>query len=196
MLNRSTYFIREHVGFMKLSDTYDILDPETQVQIGIAKEEISGGMKALRLLVNKKMLPTRINVYAATSGEDIGDLQFSIKRGFTFLRAKVDVLDGQGTDLGYFKAKLFSLGGGFRVFTVDGQEVALVKGDWKGWNFRFLRGEEEIGSITKKWNGIGKELFTSADNYIITLKGEANETVSTLLLAAGLAIDCVLKEGN
>jgi len=196
MLNRSTYFIREHVGFLKLADTYDILDPETQVQIGIAKEEISGAMKALRLLVNKKMLPTRINVYAATSGEDIGDLQFSIKRGFTFLRAKVDVLDAGGRDLGYFKAKLFSLGGGFRVFTVDNQEVALVKGDWKGWNFRFLKGEEEIGSITKKWNGIGKELFTSADNYIITLKGEANETVSTLLLAAGLAIDCVLKEGN
>ena len=39
MLNRKTYFIREHVGFMKLSDTYDILDPDTQEQIGIAKEK-------------------------------------------------------------------------------------------------------------------------------------------------------------
>ncbi len=39
MLNRQTYFIREHVGFMKLSDTYDILDPEAQNQIGIAKEK-------------------------------------------------------------------------------------------------------------------------------------------------------------
>ena len=30
MLSRKTFFIREHVGFLKLSDTYDILDPETQ----------------------------------------------------------------------------------------------------------------------------------------------------------------------
>ena len=40
MLNRKTYFIREHVGLMKLSDTYDILDPETKQQLGIAKEKI------------------------------------------------------------------------------------------------------------------------------------------------------------
>ena len=63
-----------------------------------------------------------------------------------------------------------SFGGAFRVFDAGGNEVALVKGDWKGWNFRFLdKSGNEIGTITKKWAGIGKELFTSADNYIITL---------------------------
>ena len=28
MLSRKTYFIREHVGVFKLSDTYDIIDHE------------------------------------------------------------------------------------------------------------------------------------------------------------------------
>jgi len=196
MLNRTTYFIREHLGLLKLSDAYDILDPETQQQIGVAKEEISGLMKALRLVVNKQMLPTTINAYEANGPEEIGALQFSIKRGFTLMRSKVKVLNGQGEELGYFQSKLFSLGGAFRVFTPDDREVALVKGDWKGFNFRFLRGEEEIGTVTKQWGGVGKELFTTADNYVVSLNGAQDPAMNTLLLAAGLAVDCVYKENK
>lgn len=58
MFDRSSYFIREHVGMLKLTDTYDILDPDSQEQIGIAKEEPGGMIVALRFLVNKQMLPT------------------------------------------------------------------------------------------------------------------------------------------
>ncbi len=194
MLDRSTYFIREHLGILKLSDAYDILDPATQQQIGIAKEEISGFSKLLRLFINKQMMPTTIAVYASTGGDDLGDLQFSIKRGFTLFRSKVMVETAEGEPIGYFKAKLFTLGGAFRVFNMEDQEVALVQGDWKGFNFRFLRGDQEIGTITKQWGGLGKELLTSADNYIVDLKEEPSGTLSMLLLAAGLAVDCVFKE--
>ena len=193
MLNRRTYFIREHVGMLKLTDTYDILDPETQQQIGIAKEEISGLLKVLRFFINKRMLPTCVNVYAGTT-DQIGELQFSIKRSIPFLRSQVDVIDRSGKNLGYFKSKIFSLGGSFRVCLMSGEEVAQVKGDWKGWNFKFLSGEAEIGTITKKWGGLGKELFTSADNYMITISGDVDEYLSILLLAGGLAIDTVYKE--
>jgi hypothetical protein len=60
MLNRKTYFIREHVGLLKLSNTYDILDPETVNQIGIAREKPGGLILALRLLINKRLPPTRV----------------------------------------------------------------------------------------------------------------------------------------
>ena len=40
--------------------------------------------------------------------------------------------------------------------------MAEVKGDWKGWNFQLLDNEgRELGVVTKKWGGIGKELFTA-----------------------------------
>ena len=41
---------------------------------------------------------------------------------------------------------------------------------------------------------IGKELFTSADNYIISLNEEPTPADAVLLLAAGLAVDTVYKE--
>jgi len=195
MLNRNTYFIREHVGFMKLSDTYDILDPETQDQLGIAKEKPGAFFHLLRFFINKRLLPTTVHVYEGSDPEDENNLLFYIKRGFSLFRSRVNVCDPEGRVIGWCKSKMLSIGGAFRVFDASDNEVALVKGDWKGWNFRFLdSADNEIGTITKKWAGIGKELFTSADNYIISLHGQGDPGRATLLLAAGLAVDTIYKE--
>jgi uncharacterized protein YxjI len=195
MLSRKTYFIREHVGFMKLSDTYDILDPTTQQQIGIAKEKPSVLIHVLRLLVNKKLLPTKVFVYDGANHEDDGRLLFSIHRGFTLLRSRVDICDRYGNVVGWLRSKIFSMGGAFYVFDAADNEVAFVQGDWKGWNFRVQdRSENEIGTITKKWAGIGKEMFTTADNYIIALNHDPAPEKAILLLAAGLAVDTIYKE--
>lgn len=191
LLDRLTFLVRERVAFAKLVDTYDLFDPETQQTIGIAKEEPSAWAKWLRLLVNKRLLPTTINVYEAEGRAPV----LSIHRSVTFLRARVEVRESGGGPMGYLKSKLFSLGGGFRIYDTRDQEVAELQGDWKGWDFQF-RGKDgrSLGRVTKKWAGLGKELFTSADTYVISLDGPQNRAAATLLLAAGLAIDIVLKE--
>lgn len=191
MLTRSQYLIKEQVSFLKLSDTYDIYDPSSGNKIGYATENISVIFKLLRLLVNKMLLPTRVDVL-----NDNEKIVFSIKKGPQIFRAKVDVLDGDGNQVGYFQSKLFSFGGAFNVFDTQDRQVAAVKGDWKGWNFKFIgNNSTEIGTVTKKWAGLGKELFTSADNYMISINdAEPNPAKSMLLLAAGLAIDIVYKE--
>lgn len=193
MFHLNKYFVREHVGLLKLTDTYDILDPETNQLIGVAQENPGTFFKFLRLLVNKRLLPTAVEIKPDEQSPPV----LTIRRGFTFLRAKVQVLDKDGSEIGFMKAKLFSLGGGFYVFDKNGTQVAEVKGDWKGWNFKLLDATgRELGTITKKWGGIGRELFTSADNYIIALNEGLNQNpaVVALLLAAGLAIDIVFKE--
>jgi len=196
MLNRKTFFIREHVGFMKLSDTYDILDPETQRQLGIARERPGAFIHILRFLVNKRFLPTKVFVYEGPDHEDERKLLFSIHRGVTIFSARINICDSRGTIVGWLKSKVFSLGGAFYVFDAADNEVAFVQGDWKGWNFRMLnKAERELGTITKKWAGMGKELFTSADNYIVALNQEPAPAQAILLLAAGLAVDTVYKEG-
>jgi uncharacterized protein YxjI len=194
MLNRTTWFIREHVGLLKLSGTYDILDSETQKRIGQAREEISGWIKFLRLLISKQFMPATVRVYEGDD-EKPSKLVFSIRRGVALFRLKVHVTDAAGTPLGHFQSK-FSLGGAFRVFTADNTEIALLKGNWKGRSFRFLSGETELGVIDQKWAGLAKELFTSADNYAIRLNGSPEPSIALLLLAAGLAIDTVLKGRN
>ena len=195
MLDRKAYFIKEQVGLLKLADTYDILDPQSKQQLGCAKEEPGALFKYLRLLINKHWLPTTVNVYETNQSRPI----FSIRRPVKFFRSKVAIFDKDGTPLGYFKSKLFSFGGGFFVFDAQDKQVAEVKGDWKGWNFKFIGPNNmEFGTVTKKWAGIGKELFTSADNYMISINEAAktHPVANILLLAAGLAIDVVYKEKN
>jgi uncharacterized protein YxjI len=193
MFDQKTLLIKERVGFLRLADTFDIYNPLTGAQIGIARETSGILMKLLRLLINKRLLPSAVEVRE----RDDTPVLMSLKRGFTVLRANVKVRDALGMEIGLFKSKLFSIGGGFHVLDAQQQQIAEVKGDWKGWNFRFLAPDgSELGKVTKKWGGLGKELLTSADNYIIALAEDRQlpRNATLLLLAAGLAIDTVYKE--
>jgi uncharacterized protein YxjI len=50
--------------------------------------------------------------------------------------------------------------------------------------------------VTKKWAGLAKELFTTADNYVLKITDDipADQPVRLLILAAVTCIDMVLKE--
>ena len=196
MLNRQQYLVREKVELLKLSDGYDILDPDTKMKIGEAREDISRMVKYLRPLIGKNIMPTQIAVYAGPEPADQQQL-FSMRRGsFMFFRAKVEIRDAQGQSWGWLKSKFGFFRSVFQVCSADWQEIATLKGDWSGWNFRFLSGETELGIITKQWTGLGQELFTSADNYLIRINGAPDPTINLLLLAAGLAVDTVLHENK
>ncbi|HEX7152182.1 MAG TPA: phospholipid scramblase-related protein [Thermoanaerobaculia bacterium] len=189
LLNQKTWVVKERVAFPKLTDTYDILDAQTGAVLGVAKEEPHPILKWLRLVVKKSLMPTVVNLYEGGTNKVL-----SIRRGIDIFRTKVHVTMGT-SDLGYFQAKMLSIGGSFRMFSPGGEEIGLVKGDWKGWNFVMTSATgQELGRVTKKWAGIGKELFTSADTYVIALSDSTRADVAPLLLAAGIAIDTVFKE--
>jgi uncharacterized protein YxjI len=190
VFNRKAFLVKERVGFLKLSDTYDIFDPSTGAQIGIAREQVGPLLHVLRLLINKRLLPTVVEVRET----EAGPVMLTIRRS---AMSQVTVQGRTGGELGRFKGKLFALRAGFRVFDRSERQVAEIKGDWKGWNFRFLNTDgTEIGKVTKQWAGLGKELFTSADNYVIALDDRLPMApdAAALLLAAGLAIDTVYNE--
>ena len=193
LLNRNAYLIRERVGMLKLTDHYDILDPETGEELGFACEELTGFEQLLRLFAHKQMLPTKVVIRESEDADPV----VVLRRGFTFLWSKVSVFDENGKEVGFFRSKVFSWGGGFTVHDPAGTQIADVKGDWKGWSFTMTdqRGNQ-LGQVNKQWAGALKELFTSADNYLITLDESisSNPGLAALLLAAGLAIDIVFKE--
>lgn len=193
-LDLREFIVKEHVGLLKLADTFDIFDARTQAKVGLAKETPGGLIHFLRFLISKQMLPNQVTV---RQGDENGPVLFTIDKPFTFFRSKVKVHDASGKALGHFKSKLFSLGGGFWVYDEKDQVVAEIKGDWKGWNFKMLDSKGgEIGVVTKKWGGLAKEMFTSADTYAVSISEAAGDGRATriLLLAAALSIDIVYKE--
>lgn len=191
LLTYRNFLVKERVAVLKLTDTYDIFDPETGDQIGIAVDKPSTWATIARMFLSKRFLPTRIEIM---EDESQGPVMTLVKKP-GFLRVEVALLDSQDQLFGSFRSKLFKLGGGFVVHDPEGAITAEVNGDWKGWNFSIVsESGRRIGEVTKKWAGIGKEFFTSADSYVISV-GETEKPESVaLVLAAGLAVDTVFKE--
>jgi uncharacterized protein YxjI len=193
MLELQRYLIKEQVAFLKTVDTYDIYDPDTQVKVGVARETVPGWMQFLRLLISKTLMPTTVEVREV----DEDSLVFRIRRPVRFFRSRVEVFDADDDLVGYFQSKILSWTAGFWVYDKNDHQLAELKGDWLSWSFRFLSPDgREIGLVTKKWAGLGKELFTSADNYLVSISDDLsqNPIAKMLLLAAALAADIVLKE--
>jgi hypothetical protein len=194
MLALQRFLIKEQVALFRRTATYAIFDPDSEEQVGIAREKPGGLIKLLRWFIPRRLLPTRIRIHELDEEQS---LLCTIYRQGSWWRSRIDVCDADENLLGYFQRKLFSLGGGFWVCDEYGNRFAEVRGDLKGWNFHF-RTEygREIGLVAKAWAGIGKELFTSADNYIVEIDYDlARDPIAKLLLlAAALAIDLVYKE--
>ena len=77
----------------------------------------------------------------------------------------------------------------------QGQQVATIRGEWKGWNFNIVDNQGiQLATVTKKWAGLGKELLTSADNYVVdTSSSLKDQGLRKLILAAAIGMDMVLK---
>jgi len=196
MLNLTTFFVKKHVRLLRISNVYDIIDPATGQPVGIAREKPPFWVKIARLLVARTLLPTKVVV---TGPEPAGATEFFSFAKSGVFGAKVRVMDAMGQKVGDIRSQIFSFRPKFRVFDANDQEIALIKGDWKGWNFRAEDPQGQgVGVITKKWAGIGKELFTSADNYIVQAEGSwgADRNRKILLLSTAFAIDIIYKTQN
>jgi uncharacterized protein YxjI len=192
ILSGNLFFVKEHTGIFKASNNYDIFDPQSGQKIMECREPNLGFFaKIFRFTDYKRMTPFEVQV---TTPE--GHKVLTVQRGISIFLSKVEVKDDAGNTVGYFKQKLFSIGGKFDVFDANEQKVCSLRGKWTSWDFRFVQGETELASVSKKWAGLGKELFTSADNYMLTIHDTVprDSTVRVLILAAVLCIDMVLKE--
>ncbi|MBN2166531.1 MAG: hypothetical protein JW717_09665 [Marinilabiliaceae bacterium] len=192
ILNKNLFFVKEHVGMFKAANNFDIIDPETEQVVLICREEKLGFFtKLFRFTDYKRMTPFHIEI-KLPSGETI----ISLKRGLSVFLSTVEVLDGKDQLVGRFKQKFFSIGGKFGVYDANDNFLCMLKGKWTSWSFKFVKDNTEFAHVSKKWAGLGKELFTTADNYMLEIDKSVpqDHPMRMLILSAVMCIDMVLKE--
>ena len=192
-LHQNLFFVKEHVKVFKAANSFDILDPQTgQVILECREENLGFFTKLFRFTDYKRMTPFNMEIKTPQ-----GERLLTVKRGVSFFLSTVEVWDGKNNLVGKFKQKFFSIGGKFEVLDASERSLCMLKGRWTSWDFKFVSHDgKEFAQVNKKWSGLGKELFTSADNYILQISPEvpADHPLRMLIMAAVMCIDLVLKE--
>ena len=192
VLNKNLFFVKEYVGMFKAANEFDVCDPETKQVLMLCREPNLGFFtKIFRFTEYKRMTPFDIQI-TTPDGKQV----LRIKRNFTLFLSSVEVFDENDKVVGRFKQKFFSFGGAFKVLDVNDVALCELKGKWTGWDFKFIKDNIEFAQVTKKWAGFGKEFFTSADNYVLSISDKIppDNNLRILILAAVMCIDMVLKE--
>tara|TARA_R110002049_G_scaffold107950_4_gene255891 strand:+ start:32948 stop:33541 length:594 start_codon:yes stop_codon:yes gene_type:complete len=188
----NTYFVDEKVNYFKFENSYKIFNDKGN-EVGSVNQKLSSGQKAIRLLLNKTMLPFLLEIKDTT-----GNLQASITRGWTFFMSSICIEDAQGNTIGTIKQKFKLLKPTFKIYNKSEELVAVITGDMKAWNFQINdSSNKQIGTITKKWNGALREVFTTADKYKVDLNTDfANDSNKIIVLSSAITLDIVWKESR
>jgi hypothetical protein len=191
VLHHNLYLVKEHVGLFKASRSYDVFDPATgEILLRCTEPNLHSLTKLLRFTRFKQSTP--FDIHVTTPDEEP---VIRVKRGGAVFLSKVDVLDEADEPVGGFRQKIFSLGGSFQVVGIDDQPLCLLTGKWTGWHFTFKHEETVLAEVFRKWSGVGKELFTSADNYMLQISDVVppENPLRILIVGAVFCIDMVLK---
>jgi uncharacterized protein YxjI len=191
-LDRNQFFVKESTGLLKAACSYDILDPESGELILKCRESDLGFLaKLLRFSDLRRSTP--FNFLVTTAGDEP---VMRVARGVPLIVSKVQVFDADGDPIGGFVLKPFSISGAFDVLDANGVPVCKLKGGLTGRNFCFLSPDNlELAVVSRKWAGVGKELFSSASDYMLSIDEAVPHGGATrqLIVASVLCIGMVLK---
>jgi hypothetical protein len=194
VLTSTKFVVTEQSKMLTAKGVYDIIDGDTKKPLGTAAVRSPGLMATLfGALIGKDRMTTTIDI--RQKADDA--LVFSIRRKGWFF-SKVQLLDGQGQVIGTYKTKKLSLAGGYHIYDKDGKHFAEVRGKLLKSEYKFLLpdGTTEMGTVSKQWGGMARELFSSAKTYGIEIAPRcAEDSMAKMLIIGGaVAINAIFSK--
>ncbi|MEA2477549.1 MAG: hypothetical protein QOC87_1748 [Actinomycetota bacterium] len=187
-------FVQQKAKLIELTNEYKIFD-ESGAQVGVCREEGQTKLKkALRLVSNLDSMMTHKLSVLDVEGNKV--LEFTRPR--TLWKSRVEVQDGSGKTVGGIAQKNMIGKIRFDLTGSAGEPIGQIRAEnWRAWNFSIVdNSEQEVARITKKWAGMAKEMFTTADNYMLEINAPVQGDLRMVILAAAAGIDTALKQSD
>jgi uncharacterized protein YxjI len=182
--------VSQKTKLIELTNEYAVFDGQGQ-QIGAVVEVGQSTLKkAFRFLSElDQYLTHRLEVRDATGPILV------LTRPAKIVKSRVVVSRPDGAPVGEIvQANVF---GKIRFDLVaNGQVVGAIQAEnWRAWNFAVTDAAgTEVARITKKWEGLARTLFTTADRYVVLVHYRLPEPLASMVIASALTVDTALKQ--
>jgi uncharacterized protein YxjI len=126
-----------------------------------------------------------------------GQVLLALTRPAKLMKSRLIVEGGDGREIGQIVQQ--NVFGKIRFgFEVAGQPIGSVNAEnWRAWNFSIQDATgREVARVTKTWEGMAKTMFTTADNYVVTIHEQLEQPLHSFVVAAALGIDTALKQDS
>lgn len=194
LLQRDVMVISQKAKLIEMTNEYRILDADG-AEIGVIRQEGQSKLKkALRLFSDvDQFLTHRLAVYDAT-----GTKVVEMVRPRKILKSTLQVFDGSGAERGRLVQQNVVGKKRFSLQSASGSELGSIDAEnWRSWDFAIHDGSgAEVGRITKRWAGILREGFTTADHYMLQVSGAPSPDLRLLMVAAAAGVDTALKQDD
>lgn len=192
LLTLNRLIVNQKVKVIELTNEFRIRD-ENGNDVGYIRQEGQTALKKLARLVSSldQFMTHKLSVYDAA-----GTKVLELERPRKFVKSKLIVTDGGGRKAGEIVQKNVFGKINFGLQDATGTPVGQIKAEnWRAWNFAIVdQTDREIGRITKKWEGVVKAAFTTADNYLVEIDPSVTGDLRLLTLASAAGIDTALKQ--
>lgn len=185
--------VNQKAKLIEVSNEYAVYDQHGTQIAAVRQVGQSALKKAARVLTSLDQFMT----HSLQIVDMTGAVQLTITRPAKVLKSRFVVGDAAGREIGQIVQR--NVFGKIRFgFEVDGHEIGTLSAqNWRAWNFSITDAAgAEVAKVTKTWEGLAKTLFTTADNYVLTLERPLDEPLRSFVIASALSIDTALKQDN
>lgn len=185
--------VSQKAKFIEVNNEYSICS-QNGTKIGAVRQVgQSTAKKILRVVSSVDQFMThKLQVVDMT-----GAVQLQLTRPAKFMKSKVIVQDGAGQEIGQIVQE--NMIGKIRFgLMVNGQRIGSINAEnWRAWNFSIRdAAEDEVARITKTFAGLARELFTTADNYVVQMHRPLEGALQAMVVAAAVSVDTALKQDS
>jgi uncharacterized protein YxjI len=190
LYDQPVLLVSQKTKLIELTNEYAVFDGQGQ-QIGAVVEVGQSTLKkAFRFLSElDQYLTHRLEVRDATGPILV------LTRPAKIVKSRVVVSRPDGGPIGEIvQANVF---GKIRFDLVaNGQVVGAIQAEnWRAWNFAVIDAAgTEVARITKKWEGLARTLFTTADRYVVLVHYRLPDPLASMVVASALTVDTALKQ--
>ena len=192
LLDHDLLVVRQRTKLIELTNQYDLLDADGTTVGAVEQVGQTTLRKAVRLLGRiDQFLTHRLEV------RDARGPVLVLTRPAKVVRSRVVVQQPDGAPIGeIIQANVF---GRIRFDLVaNGTVVGAIQAEnWRAWDFAITDAAGvEVARITKKWEGLARTLFTTADRYVVLVHFRLPEPLASMVIASALTVDTALKQDD